>query len=114
MLNKTYGEYFVNLDGLDPLNTVVRCITADEARVMTQYLASQGVWDAESANVLYDNWDMYEESTCYHLSHSEWCYDSWFEKERPQYRIVDFSDIFSKVAWNQSAKVTMSYDNLFG
>ena len=90
-----YEELLNDFDegGLDPDNTVVRCSSQYEAEIFLEYLCAKGAWSKEDIEVLKEGWGDHEHQTCYHLSGHGWCYDSWYEKNRPSFLIVDFCDI---------------------
>ena len=80
-------------NGYDPSSTVVQCHTLDEAIIFLNYLQGKKVWDKFQVLKLIDFYDQYKSSTCYHFSRSEWCEESWYRKNRGDYKIVNFCDI---------------------
>lgn len=79
--------------GLDPMRTVVRCATKEEAYTFLRYLNAKGVWNKKEIESLICDWYQYGSSTCYHLSEPRWCNVTWYERS---YRIVDFCHIHKK------------------
>lgn len=102
-----------DISGLDPDNTVVRCETQEEADILLEYLNHRGVWDATSVMHLKDRWCDYGSSSCYHLSTCSWCYASYYAENYPEYRIVDFCDIYFKSQEDEIYDIVYSYDELF-
>lgn len=103
--------------GLDRKNTVVRCETREEANIFLRYLAAKGVWGPDRIVALANKWDEYGPATCYHFSEESWCYDAWYKRERPSYRIVNFCDIYKDYDLLKSEKnnvpvICFSFDEL--
>ena len=101
---------YIDVTGLDPMKTVVRCATQDEANIFLDYLRSKGVWN--SIEGLKEKWCENRDRTCYHLALARWCSDVWYERTCPQFRIVDFCDIY-KYPVTEPGNVDYSYEELF-
>jgi hypothetical protein len=98
--------------GLDLNNTVVRCSTQEEADMFLKYLYLKAVWEADNVDTLSDCWENFGSATCYHISERSWCYDSWYKDNCPDYRIVDFWDIYKGNNQHEEQGCVISFDEL--
>lgn len=98
--------------GLDPELTVVRCQTQEEADIFLEYLRLKGVWERGSTRELSRRWKDYRETTCYHLSLKNWCYDEYYYRAYPHWQIVDFCDIYYPQTSNP-LEIALGFDELF-
>ena len=83
-----------NFSGVDPSKTVVRCATQEEADIFLEYLGEKGVWDWTSVDSVANQWSKYGNSTCYHISKNNWCYDRWYREMSPELFIIDFCEVY--------------------
>jgi hypothetical protein len=90
-------DFAINLRtlGYDPLKTVVRCLDLSEAEIFLHYLCNKGVWTTGQIALLIGFYDMYKDKSCYHFSRTEWCSESFYRKQRKDYKIVNFCDIYA-------------------
>ena len=108
MQKSTYAEFDISEYDID--NTVVRCSTQEEADEFLEYLYRKGVWRKEDAISVGRNWNYYGDTTCYHISKKEWCYDSWFVEEYG-YTVIDFFDLRNKP---NPKEITFSFEEMMG
>ena len=80
--------------GYDPRKTVVQCHTLVEAKIFLDYLVEKGVWERVQASVAERFYDKCTSCACYHFSSREWDEESWYRKNRKDYKIVNFCDIY--------------------
>lgn len=98
---------------LDPDRTVVRCQTQEEADLFLDYLQDINVWGKRHIESLKKQWCDHGSSTCYHLSQSKWCYDSWYAQNYPEYKIIDFSDIYKGCQQREMCDFAYGFEELF-
>lgn len=102
-----------DVSGLDPACTVVRCRTQEEADLFLDYLQDINVWGKRHIETLKKQWCKHGSSACYHLSQPRYCYDSWYVQNCPEYKIIDFSDIYKGCQQQEMCDFAYGFEELF-